>query len=212
MALPRRIDRLVLSRARSLVRPAAGVAHGWEQAALAGRDDLEAAVPPLHFGVRLTCRARGRFMGHADCGLNLINHRPFGRLGLAHALPGGDCFRAMRSVSVGSSEEGRQTNLSISHFECTADPVLDRLANLPLDESGRKRAHRLVQQVVLRVANTKPERVDFGDDTLELDDTVRRAFGLLALGDAGNLDCGRGEGGVNRSNTNIYKMRAITHA
>ena len=101
----------------------------------------------------------------------------------------------MRSVSVGVSEGERQTNLSISHFECTADPVLDRLANLPLDESGRKRAHRLVQQVVLRVANAKPERVDLGDNTLEL--AVRRAFGLLALGDASNLDCrGRERGAL----------------
>ena len=46
---------------------------------------------------------------------------------------------------------------------------------------------------MLRVANAKPERVDLGDDTLELDDTVRRAFGLLTLGDAGNLDCGEGK-------------------
>ena len=94
----------------------------------------------------------------------------------------------MRLVSVGSAEGERQTNLSISHFEYTADPVLDRLANLPLDESGRKRAHRLVQQVVLRVANAKSERVDLGDDTLELDDAVRRAFRLLVLGEAGNFN------------------------
>ncbi len=94
----------------------------------------------------------------------------------------------MRLVSVGSAEGERQTNLSISHFECTADPVLDRLADLSLDESGRKRAHRLVQQVVLRVANAKPERVDLGDGTLEPDDAVRRAFGLLILADGGNLN------------------------
>ena len=91
MALPRRIDRLILSGTRSLVRPAAGMTHGGEQAALAGRDDLEAAVPPLHFGARLTCCGRGRLVGHANCRLDLIEHRPFGRLGLAHALPGGDC-------------------------------------------------------------------------------------------------------------------------
>jgi len=62
--------------------------------------------------------------------------------------------------------------LSISHFEYTTDPVLDRLANLPLDESSRKWAHRLVQQVVLRVANAKPERVDLGDGALEPDETA----------------------------------------
>lgn len=78
----------------------------------------------------------------------------------------------MQLVSVGSAGGERQTNLSISYFECTADPVLDRLANLPLDESGGKRAHRPVQQVVLRVANAKPECVDLGDDALELDDAI----------------------------------------
>ena len=82
----------------------------------------------------------------------------------------------------------RRTNLSINHFECTADTVLDSLANLPLDESGRKRPHRLVEQVVLRVANTKPERVDLRYDTLKLDNAVRRAFGLVVLDDIGNLD------------------------
>ena len=50
----------------------------------------------------------------------------------------------MRLVPVGVLKERGQTNLSISHFECTADPVLDRFANLPLDESRRKRTHRLV--------------------------------------------------------------------
>ena len=93
MALPRRIDRLVLSGTRSLVRPAAGIAHGGEQAPLAGRDDLEAAVPPLHFGARLACCARGRLAGHANCGLDLIEHRRVGCLGLTHAVPGSDCSR-----------------------------------------------------------------------------------------------------------------------
>ena len=49
MALPRRIDRLVLSGTWRLVRPTAGMAHRGEQAAVAGCDDLEAAVPSVHF-------------------------------------------------------------------------------------------------------------------------------------------------------------------
>ena len=44
---------------------------------------------------------------------------------------------------------------------------------------------------MLRVANAEPKRVDLGDDALEPDDTARRAFGLLVLGDAGNLDYDR---------------------
>ena len=91
MALPRRIDRLVLSGTRSLVRPATGMAHGGEQATLTGRDDLEAAVPPLHLGARLACCARGGLAGRTDCGLDLIEHRRFRCLGLTHAVPGGDC-------------------------------------------------------------------------------------------------------------------------
>jgi hypothetical protein len=191
MALPRRIDCLVLSGTRRLVRPTAGMTHGGKQAAIAGRDDFEAAVPPLHFGARLACRSGGRLAGYAECGLDLIERGRFGRLGIAHALPGSDCFERCDLASVGSAGGERQTNLSISHFEYTADPVLDYLANLPLDESGRKRAHRLVQQVMLRVANAKPERVDLGNNTLKPDDGVRRAFGLLVLGDAGNLDYDR---------------------
>jgi hypothetical protein len=92
MALPRRIDRLVLSRTRRLIRPAAGVAHSGEQAALAGCDDLETAVPPLHLGARLACRARGRPAGRAERRLDLVERRRFGRL-VAHTLPGGHCFR-----------------------------------------------------------------------------------------------------------------------
>jgi hypothetical protein len=38
-----------------------------------------------------------------------------------------------------------RTNLGVSHFKCTADTVLDGLANLLLDESGRKRVQRLVE-------------------------------------------------------------------
>ena len=118
-------------------------------------------------------------------------------------------FRARRLVSVGIAKGERQTDLSISHFECTADPVLDRLANLPLDESGCKRAHRFVQQVMLRVANAKPERVDLGDDTLEPDDAVRRVFRLLVFGDAGNLNY---SGASTRSDINIGRARVMTHA
>ena len=118
-------------------------------------------------------------------------------------------FQAVRLVSVGRAEGERQTNLSISHFECTADPVLDRLANLPLDESGRKRPHGLVQQVVPGVANAKPERVDLGNNTLEPDDAVQHALGFLVLGDAGNLNY---KWGVNRSDMNICRSKVITHA
>lgn len=92
MALPRRIDRLVLSGAWRLVRPTAGMAHRGEQAAIAGCDDLEAAAPSLYFGARLTCRAGSRLAGCAECRLDLIERRRFGRLGVAHAFPGSDCF------------------------------------------------------------------------------------------------------------------------
>jgi len=68
------------------------MAHGGEQAAVTGRDDLEAAVSPLHFGARLTCRTGGRLAGCAECGLDLIERRRLGRLGIAHAFPGSDCF------------------------------------------------------------------------------------------------------------------------
>jgi len=74
MALPRRVDSLVLSGTRCFVRPAAGVAHGGEQAALTGRDDLEAAVPPVHLGARLACRDGGWC---AERRLDLVERRRF---------------------------------------------------------------------------------------------------------------------------------------
>ena len=44
---------------------------------------------------------------------------------------------------------------------------------------------------MLRVANAKPERVDLSDNTLDPDDAARCAFGLLVLGNVGNLDYGK---------------------
>ena len=97
MTLPGRVDRLVLNGTRRLVCPAASVANGGEQAALAGRNDLEPAVPPLHLGARLAHCARGGLAGGAKCRLDLIDSRRVGRLCVTHAFPGSDCSRCALS-------------------------------------------------------------------------------------------------------------------
>ena len=50
-----------------------------------------------------------------------------------------------------------QTNFSVEYFECTADTIVNGLADLPLDKGSQ-----------LRVANTEPQCVDFGDNALSL--------------------------------------------
>ena len=105
MALPGRVDLFVLSGTRRLVCPAAGMANGREQAALAGRDDLEAAVPPLHLGARLAGSDGGRLAGSAERRLDLLEGRSVRRLGVAHAFAGSDCSSDAISFEQGTQNE-----------------------------------------------------------------------------------------------------------
>lgn len=50
------------------------------------------------------------------------------------------------------------------------NPVADRLFDLPLDQTGGEGPERLVQEVVLRLPDSKLERVDFYVDAVDLED------------------------------------------
>ena len=59
--------------------------------------------------------------------------------------------------------------LSIKVFEASRDGALQSLLNLLLDETGRERLERLVQHVVLRVADRELEGVDLHVHVLDLE-------------------------------------------
>ncbi len=60
--------------------------------------------------------------------------------------------------------------LSVNVLKASPDRVAQRLLDLLLHEPVQKRAERLVQNVVLRVADRPLERVDVHVDVLDLED------------------------------------------
>jgi len=60
--------------------------------------------------------------------------------------------------------------LSVNILEPSPDRVLDSFRDLLLDETSGERSERLVEQVVLRVANGELKRVDFDGDVLDVED------------------------------------------
>lgn len=60
--------------------------------------------------------------------------------------------------------------MSINVLEPSRQRILDRLFDLPLDQNGGERTKRLVQEIVVRIANGKLESADFDMNVMYFED------------------------------------------
>ena len=85
---------------------------------------------------------------------------------LEHGLERVCAARLVRALRLGVAV-AHGDGLAVDVLKAGGDGVLRGLLDLLLDQASGKRAERLVEEVVLRVAGVKPKRVDVDLDALE---------------------------------------------